>query len=158
MTESLRTPFSYWETARVRAGAVAEHLRRRTAHGHVVGGDDPFEPRLRREHGHALDAGEVRDDLVLARHRHARDVAHELVPGVDEDLDVTYIAKTSDTCYGDYTYVFRGEVEVEDKRKKYEIEFFDEAYDSIFECELDDDDELQCDDLEYDDRYEFERK
>jgi hypothetical protein len=77
---------------------------------------------------------------------------------IDEDLDVKFIANTSDTCYGDYTYIFRGEVEVEDKRKKYKIEFFDEAYDSIFECELDDDDELQCDDLEYDGRYEFERK
>lgn len=77
---------------------------------------------------------------------------------IDEDLEVKYLAKTSDTCYGDYTYVFRGEAEVEDKRKKYEIQFFDESYDSIFECELDEGDELQCDDLEYDDRHEFERR
>lgn len=76
---------------------------------------------------------------------------------IDDDLDTKYIAKTSDSCYGDYSYIFRGETEVEKPRKEYEISIFDEAFDEIFECKLEDD-ELKCDDLTYNDRYEFERK
>ena len=60
---------------------------RRELH-HVVRGDDPLEPLLRGEDEGPLDAGEVRELLVVPHRGHPGHVVDELVPWVDQQIDV----------------------------------------------------------------------
>ncbi|MCH9688422.1 MAG: hypothetical protein K0V04_43730 [Deltaproteobacteria bacterium] len=83
---------------------------------------------------------------------------------VDEDLDVRLVQTYTnsgdcDGYDGVYTYIYSGDVDVEDKRKKYEITLFADYDSLLLDCKLDKrKDELECDDIEHNDQYKWERK